>query len=90
MRFTKKEVEMSSQDYITQAIRAELAARGLTKTGLADFMQMDRSYLTRKLSGSVPLNTPELDKISQFLGIPMWNLFSLAAEREVRDKKAGE
>lgn len=81
---------MGVQKYLTQAIRAELAARGLTKTELADFMRIDRSYLTRKLFDTAVLSVLDLDKIARFLEIPVWDLFHLAAEREARDKKAGE
>lgn len=85
---TRKVIKLlETQKYLVKAIKAELAAKNLTRSGLADFLSINRSYLSRKLSDEEKsFNTCELDKIAAYLGMSSWQLYALAEERAQREE----
>ncbi len=84
-------VFVTNISYINAAIKAELSAQGLTQSVLATYLGFaNRRQIVARLSGETPWNVTELFEVAKFLNITLFKLFELAAEREVRDKKAGE
>lgn len=72
---------------MNQTIRAELAAQGKSINELSDFLQLSRTNLNLRLVGKTAWKYDELIEVAQFLGLDIYGLFELAAEREKRDKK---
>jgi transcriptional regulator with XRE-family HTH domain len=56
---------------IAGEIRAELARQNLTYTALSAATGIDPSTLSRRLKGDKPFYLEELEKIAQFLGLPL-------------------
>lgn len=67
---------------IALEIKAEAVRQSITMKDLATAMDTYPERLSRAFSGERELKTSELEKASQFLGLPMWELVR-RAEGEV-------
>lgn len=56
-------------DRVAGTIRAELARRSMTQTALAAAIGKDKMYVSRRLSGSTPVDIADLELIAQALGL---------------------
>ena len=59
-----------------------MAARKLTKDGLAMCLHIARSNLIRRLSGQKAWTISELDQVAAYLNMPLWDLFEAAENRQ--------
>lgn len=75
---------------MNQTIRAELAAQGKSMNDLSAFLDLSRSNVNLRLRGETDWKYTELINVARFLDMDIYALAALAAEREARDKKAGE
>lgn len=60
-------------------VRAELARRGLSQVDIAATLGVSQAAVSRRLSGSVPLDVNEVAAIADLLGITPSQLVSAAA-----------
>lgn len=60
-------------------LRAELARRQITKSELAGKLNVSDMWVYRRLSGSIPLNLRDLDRITEALDIDPRQLLGRAA-----------
>lgn len=60
-------------------VRAELARRGLSQVDIATTLGVSQAAVSRRLSGSVPLDVNEVAAIADLLGITPSQLVSAAA-----------
>lgn len=59
---------------VVTTIRVELARRNLRDADLARMCGWRAPYLSRRMSGAVPFNTDEIDKVASVLCIPVVSL----------------
>lgn len=52
-------------------IRAELARRGLSQRTLTGVLNISPTGVSKRLAGKTPLDVDELNKIAEYLGIPI-------------------
>lgn len=81
---------MKMQTVLNQTINAELAARKLTKAGMASYMGLSRSALYSRLNGSSRWAINEIPSAARYLGMDWPQLVSLAADRERSQKGASK
>jgi hypothetical protein len=77
---TQKGVEMAStQQIVSQTIRAQIALTGKTHQSLANALGFRREALYRRLKGIKPWDTDELDEVAKFFGLKdAYSLIDLA------------
>lgn len=56
---------------VTEEIRAEMARQRLSQRELADRLEWTQGYLSRRLTGDVPLTLDDADRITRCLGISL-------------------
>lgn len=66
-------------DAIAGEIRAEMARKRITGSTMARMLGWGQQYLSRRLTGSVPLHVGEVVKIADYLEIPLERLFARVA-----------
>lgn len=81
---------MRMQTVLNQTINAELAARKLTKAGMAEHMGISRESLYSRLNGSRKWTVNEIPSAATYLGMDWPQLVSLAADRERSQKGASK
>lgn len=77
---TQKGVKMAStQESVSQTIRAQIAMSGKTHQSLANALGFRREALYRRLKGIKPWDTDELDEVAKFFGLKdAYSLIDLA------------
>lgn len=63
---------------VAENVRAEMAARRISGTALADALGITRSTMYRRLDGNSPWPVDDLEKVADFLKV---ELMDLLAER---------
>ncbi|SCL43219.1 Helix-turn-helix [Micromonospora pallida] len=56
-------------------IRAEMGRQKMTGRAVAEAMGVTHVYVSRRLSGTVPLTLADLDRIAVALSVPVTDLF---------------
>lgn len=74
----------STQDAVIRAIEVQRIRLGLTKTALAQTAGYGLPSLSKRLGGSIALDTADIDRIAAALGITPWALLDIAAEEQRR------
>lgn len=59
---------------VAAEVRAVMARQGCTQTALAERINRDQHFISRRLSGKVPFAIDELSAIAQALGVPLTDL----------------
>lgn len=62
---------MTPQETISRTIEAELAARHLTKTSLANHLGINRRTLQTRFDGTASWNLPDLEATANHLGLTL-------------------
>lgn len=78
---------MNSETTINQTLKAEMAASGTTRKQLSTYLKLSRSNLYQRLSGNRAWTVEELEDVSNYLGMSIWDLFR---EAELRQKQESE
>lgn len=73
---------MRMQTVLNQTINAELAARKLTKAGMAASMGISNGALYSRLNNSRRWTVDEIPSAAKYLGMDWTQLVNLAADRE--------
>lgn len=63
-------------EVIAGEFRAEMARKRITGTTLATVLGWKQQYLSRRLTGLVPMHVGEMVKIADYLEIPIERLFA--------------
>lgn len=71
------------------AVRAELGRQGLPKTSLVPVLGLSYTAVHRRLTGDVDFTVPELDKVAQFLNVPITTLLGTALAGDGRAQPTG-
>lgn len=61
----------SFTEQVAATVRAELARHDRTQQDLAHALGLSQQSVSRRLSGHLALDTNELERIAEFLGIPV-------------------
>lgn len=61
-------------------VRAWMARRGVTQTVLSAGVHIGQSQISKRLSGKIPFDVDELDRIAEFLGVDMLTLLGGAPQ----------
>ena len=67
---------------VSSEIRAELARQRKTMTDLSDATGIPRTTLSHRLNDHSDLDTGELDRIGDYIGVPGWELLRRASEAQ--------
>jgi len=67
-------------DFVAAEVRAEMARQRFTQQMLADAIGISRAWIQRRLTGEVPWDVAELERIAETLGKPVSH-FMPAVER---------
>ena len=59
----------STQQIVSQTIRAQIALTGKSHQSLAEALGFRREALYRRLTGQKPWDVDELDKVAKFFGL---------------------
>lgn len=57
------------RELVAAEIRAHLARRRMSGRALSKILGVDQTWVSRRLNGVIPLDTNDIDRISQALGI---------------------
>lgn len=68
---------------IAGELRALMARNRVTGTALAKLLGWKQQYLSRRLTGAVPLDVNELATIAEVFDVPVEQFFAEAAEHRV-------
>lgn len=60
--------------HVAAEVRAAMARRRVSQSGLAAELGIAQSGLSRRLNGQVPFDIDELEKLSTFLEVPVGTL----------------
>lgn len=63
-----------AQSHVAANVRAEMARRGTTQLQIAALLDTSRESVRRRLHGTVTFRIDELQKIAQYLDIPLLDL----------------
>lgn len=63
-----------AQSHVAANVRAEMARRGTTQLQIAALLDTSRESVRRRLHGTVTFRIDELQKIAQYLDIPLLEL----------------
>lgn len=78
----------SLQNSIASLVRDVVAAQGLTQQTLAERLGEGQWWVSRRLTGDVPISAPELMRLATALGVPITRLLpdpeTASAERARR------
>lgn len=55
-------------------IRAEMARQDLSQEGLAERLGCSQQWVSRRITGAIPVDAAELEKIATALGVPVAQL----------------
>jgi transcriptional regulator with XRE-family HTH domain len=61
---------------VAAEVRAEVARQRLTHKRLAELLGLSQPQITKRLNGVIAMNTTELDRIAEALGVPVERLLS--------------
>lgn len=61
---------------VAAEVRAEVARQRLTHKRLAELLGLSQPQITKRLNGVIAMNTTELDRIADALGVPVERLLS--------------
>lgn len=64
---------------VAAEIRAEMARQQRQQTDLGEFLGVKQPTISRKLAGKTEFRIDELEKIAEFLGVPVKTFFKVAA-----------
>lgn len=56
---------------VAAEVRAEVARQQLTHRALGEKLGLSQPQVTKRLNGVLPLDTAELDRIAEVLGVPV-------------------
>ena len=76
---TQHERDDPVSEAIAGEFRAEMARKRITGSTLAKMLGWGQQYLSRRLTGTVPLHVGEMVKIADYLEIPLERLFARVA-----------
>jgi transcriptional regulator with XRE-family HTH domain len=65
---------MQTNTYATRvaaSVRAELARKKITQGQLADALGMTQPAISRRVSGQLPFDVDEIQRIAEFLSVPV-------------------
>jgi transcriptional regulator with XRE-family HTH domain len=68
-------------ELVAANIRAEVARRALTQQQLADMLGVGQWWISRRLTGNVPISADDLVRIAAALGVPAATLLLDTTER---------
>lgn len=54
-------------------VRAEMARQQISQQRVADVLKVSRQAFNRRITGDIPFDVAELEKIAEFLGVPVTN-----------------
>jgi transcriptional regulator with XRE-family HTH domain len=57
-------------------LRAVLARRNMTRRELADMLDENEMWVSRRLSGKTPISVDDLDRFAHALSVPMTDLLA--------------
>jgi len=57
--------------YVAAEVRAAMARRQISQQALADAVGWTQAYLARRLVGRVPFDVSDLEKLGEFLDVPV-------------------
>jgi transcriptional regulator with XRE-family HTH domain len=79
-----------ASDYLAQELRAELGRQRLSTRELARRMDVDQSWLHKRLTGVIPLRFGEVIEIAAHLEIPEEQLYALLRSAASAARNAGK
>ncbi|HEY1622139.1 MAG TPA: helix-turn-helix domain-containing protein [Streptosporangiaceae bacterium] len=74
---------MGTNDEVAAELRAELARRRIPNRRIAGQLGWSETYLSRRLTGSVPFSIDDLASVASAIGIPVAAFFDEARPRVV-------
>lgn len=73
-------MEMSLAASVAGEVRAEMARARISGVALAGHLGKSHAYVSRRLTGVVPFNVAELQKIAEILGVPVEQLLPTSTQ----------
>jgi transcriptional regulator with XRE-family HTH domain len=58
---------------VAAEIRAEMARQGVSQRQIGEVLGISQPQVSKRLLGEVAFNTTELEKVAEFLGVPVTN-----------------
>jgi transcriptional regulator with XRE-family HTH domain len=71
---------------IATNIKAEMARRDVTQASLAGKLGVSQQFISRRLSGKVPLSVDELGDIAAAIGVPLVDLVDERATHRQQER----
>lgn len=63
---------------VASEVRAEMARQRVTHRALAEHLNLPQPSVTRRLNGRTVFDIAELEKVAEFLGVPVTNFMPSA------------
>lgn len=80
--------EVTYTDSIAGAVRAELARNRKRYIDIAPILHVSRATAYRRINGQEPFDVAELERVAEFLGIEVQDIFDSAEHARQRSQKA--
>ena len=61
------------------AVRAEMARKGIFQQHVADVLGVTRQSVSRRLTGEIPFDVGELERVADLLNVPLSRFLEVAA-----------
>lgn len=75
------------RNFVAAETRSAIAREGISQRRLAMMLGESSSWVSRRFSGEIPIDTVDLDRIAAAVGISVWTL--LGVERPTYDGPTG-
>lgn len=85
----EKKAIQPTREHVSAAIRAEMAAQGITQTAMSECVDVNRANLNRQLQGRTAMSLDVFCQIADALGLTPAELMAQAQARAEREARRG-